>query len=202
MATYIRAQVSLYKAGDLAADWITNTLHFKHTLEPLSTLDWESLAQDLATLMGTYRAIPGGYNRQTTKLYSLEDPLPRPVKAERTDTLAPSGGDTAPREVALCLSYYSERNLPRNRGRLFIGPWSSANERPSSGQIAQLTALKDLLADLGGVDVQWCVYSRTTPGGLDEKFKQVSAGWVDNEWDTVRSRGLKATARNAWTKEG
>jgi hypothetical protein len=33
-------------------------------------------------------------------------------------------------------------------------------------------------------------------------FEQVKGGWIDDEWDTVRSRGLRAIGRNAWTMDG
>jgi hypothetical protein len=65
-----------------------------------------------------------------------------------------------------------------------------------------LNTLRIELANLGGVDVQWCVYSPTTPGDMSDKFKQVTRGWIDNEWDTQRSRGLRATLRNGWAQEG
>lgn len=203
MATYARALVSLYRAADLPADWITNTVHFKNVLPGIvAPVDWQSFAQNVWDAFEQWRQPPAGYNRLNVKLYNMEDSTPRPIMAQVNDALTPSSSASMPREVALCLSYYAERNLPRNRGRLYLGPWDSDQERPSTTKINSVLALKDQLADAGGVDWQWCVFSATTPGGFDDQFKQVSAGWVDNEWDTVRSRGLKATLRNPWTKEG
>jgi hypothetical protein len=40
----------------------------------------------------------------------------------------------------------------------------------------------------------WVVYSRKTGGDA-----QVTNVWVDDEWDTVRSRGLRGTVRDLGT---
>jgi hypothetical protein len=51
-------------------------------------------------------------------------------------------------------------------------------------------AVGDALGALGGVDVDWSVHSPTA--GTTEKVEHY---WCDDEWDTVRSRGLRATTR-------
>ena len=198
MATTIRALVSQYNEGDLADTAVTNTIHFQQiTPELLLDLEWETLADDICTLFRTYKIAI--LNRTSVRLYNIEDPKPRPVRAEAiqesTGTLAPSG----PREVALCLSFYSERNLPRQRGRIYLGPWTSSSMdlRPPSGNVTQALALGDGLTDIGGPDIQWGVWSPT-----DQEFRQVSHYWCDNEWDTVRSRGLRGTARVTVASEG
>lgn len=97
------------------------------------------------------------------------------------------------REAALCLSYYSERNLPRRRGRLYVpGEMVSTNigVRPTSAAQTKVGALADIFANLGGADVDWVVYSRLT-----DQAHPVTNWWVDNEWDVVRSRGLRSDQR-------
>jgi hypothetical protein len=94
--------------------------------------------------------------------------------------------------VSLCLSYFSERNLPRFRGRLFIGPWNFAEERPNTSAINSLMTLATGLAAVGGIDVDWGLWSPSR-----NAFSKITNVWVDNEWDTQRSRGLRATTRTA-----
>lgn len=198
MPTTIRALVSQYNEGDLADTAVTNTLHFHHTaLLPDEFLGWDDLATDICTLFRTYKIAI--LNRTNVRLYSLDDEKPRPVRGEATQESTGTLADSGPREVALCLSFYSERNLPRQRGRLYLGPWSAGTMdlRPPSGNVTQALALGDGLTDIGGVDIQWGVYSPT-----DSEFRQVSHYWVDNEWDTVRSRGLRGTARVTVASEG
>lgn len=198
-----RALVSTYKSTEQAEDRITNSLYFNDQGLNTNALN---LATDLATIFATYRLLPPGWDRVNVRLYDMAEPVPRQIQGEFTH-VAPTTGSSVggPREVALCLSYYSDRNLPRKRGRIYVGPWSNGNmvERPPAGAIANLTSLKTSLANLGGVDVQWCIYSptRSLPGQTPV-FEQVKAGWVDDEWDTVRSRGLRAIGRNPWTMDG
>jgi hypothetical protein len=200
-----RALVSTYKNTELAQDYITNTLYFNDT--GIGT-DAAGLAQDIAEVFATYRSLPTGWNRVNCRLYDMAEPAPREIQGEHTATVTVNGSPAGPREVALCLSYYAERNLPRNRGRIYIGPWTNGQmtERPAAATgtdpLTILSNLRTLLANIGGVDVEWSVYSPTTPGGITEQFKKITGGWQDDEWDTQRSRGLRATARFAWEMEG
>lgn len=98
-----------------------------------------------------------------------------------------------PRELAVCLSFYGSRNVKRQRGRLylpahFLGVNVSA-KNPAT-PIAKLASLANLFQGLGGVDVDWVVYSRI----LDRAFP-VTNWWYDNEWDVMRSRGQRSTSR-------
>lgn len=104
-----------------------------------------------------------------------------------------------PREIAVCLSFFSERNLPRQRGRLYIPMAIFTNHgfgsaRPGTTIRGAVGQLAQDLADLGGVDVDWVVYSR-----VDDEGRPVSDWYVDDEWDTIRSRGLRPTTRTAGT---
>jgi hypothetical protein len=98
-----------------------------------------------------------------------------------------------PRELAVCLSFYGERNVPRQRGRLYIPCFflgiATASNRPSI-PIAKMTQLVPILTGLGGPDVDWCVYSRT-----QDHAHSITNWWYDNEWDVQRSRGGVGTSR-------
>jgi hypothetical protein len=198
-----RALVSTYKSDEMAIDRITNTVYFD---DQGVTTDADGLAEDIANHFANYRPLPIGWNRVNCRLYDMAEPAPREIQGEFTATTTnQSGQANGPREVALCLSFYADRNLPRNRGRLYLGPWTPGHmsERPGADPIAWTVNMRNGLANIGGVDVQWCVYSPTDSiGQATPVFKQVSAGWADDEWDTVRSRGLRAISRNAWTMEG
>lgn len=109
-------------------------------------------------------------------------------------------GSSCPREVAVCLSFYSERNLPRQRGRLYIPALMMLNDgsisavRPTEPMRTKVGALAQILADLGDTETDWSVYSR-----VDDEARPISNWYVDDEWDTIRSRGLRPTARTAGT---
>jgi hypothetical protein len=100
---------------------------------------------------------------------------------------------THPREVALCLSYYAVNNRPSQRGRLYIPATfigGSLGLQPTQTQIDNTVAWSTALntpIDTGVWSV-WSKKHKTMMGAVDNI-------WVDNEWDTVRSRGLKASAR-------
>lgn len=182
--------------------WITNTVYFND--QGVGT-DADNLAQDVATLFATYRAYPTGWSSVNCRLYDMAEPAPREIQGEANAAANAAAGAPGPREVALCLSFHGDRNLPRQRGRIYVGPWTTAvmGERPAPATITVLQTLRQGLANIGGVDVQWCVYSPTDSiGGGTPVFRQVKAGWIDDEWDTIRSRGRKYTARNPWTMEG
>ena len=98
-----------------------------------------------------------------------------------------------PRELAMCLSYYATVNRPRYRGRLYIpGPFltTGAPVRPTTViQNAALSwaAIFDQNLPSGH---NWVVWSKVA-----QQQNGVSNWWVDDEWDVIRSRGLRSTSR-------
>jgi hypothetical protein len=116
--------------------------------------------------------------------------------AEQTGTVPNS---TVPREVALCLSYYTGFNRPRYRGRLYLPfAWLGGSPalRPTPAQRDEaISFAQNVLGGTMPPAHNWVMFSPTemkSQGG-------VSNVWVDDEWDTVRSRGLRATARTLAT---
>lgn len=130
------------------------------------------------------------------RAYNMDDPKPRPVKA-RTTIQVSGTAPTGPRQVALCLSYYADRNLPRQRGRIFCGPWTADAQFPAASQTAELITLANALAGLGGLNVDWSLYSPTN--GTNTR---INHGWVDNSWDIIRSRKTLATIRTTYDING
>jgi len=70
-------------------------------------------------------------------------------------------------------------------------------ERPSADLRTNVLALATGLANIGGFDINWCVRSRfpILPGDQGGTMWPVQASWVDDEFDTIRSRGLRGTTR-------
>lgn len=189
MATYL-VQVNVFKDSALPRDRIVNTFHLDD--HGVST-DPDGLAQDTAELF----AITYGNNGEIrVRVYPTGPPPNYPV-GEGVVNAGQVGTSGGPREVALCLSYFGERNLPRTRGRIYIAAASCANitignkVRPSTNDMNIALALGQGIADLGGPDVDW-IYWSTLQGNAHGPVKTV---WVDDEWDTIRSRGLRATTR-------
>jgi hypothetical protein len=153
--------------------------------------DPDGLATDLATALaawcGTAREIKvTAYDAQGTP----------PVYPQGEHIIAPTvvPASPHPREIAVCLSFYSERNQPRRRGRLFVPTVITGqivtSPRPNPGIQNKVAELVPIFTDLGGPDVDWVVYSR-----VDDVSRPVTNWFIDNEWDTIRSRGLRPDAR-------
>jgi hypothetical protein len=133
----------------------------------------------------------------TIKVYDAEKPPPSFPLATASQSGSPLIS-SAPREVALCLSYYSSYNRPRFRGRLFI-PLSLLTGSP--GKVPTGTQITEVLTTWGGA-----LFRNLPPsmGGIvwsryDKKAYGLTNLWVDDEWDTVRSRGMKASTRQLAT---
>lgn len=194
------AQVLCGADSGLARDYFVNTVHFNGVGTFLANeTDVQSIANDLVT---AWKAFPnvGTFREVRAKVYNLDDAQPRPLRAEAVANAGAFPASTHPREVALCLSYYADRNLKRHRGRLYIPLellGAGAGVRPTAQQMTDCKALYTRLVNLGGTDLEWSVFSR-----MDNVHRQVQHGWVDDEWDVIRSRGLRATTRQTVDAEG
>lgn len=110
--------------------------------------------------------------------------------AEQTGTPPASG---VPREVCLCLSYYSTWNRPRFRGRLYMPEavfGGAQSTRPNSAQMQAVLDFAEVFTTNLPAAHNWVVYSRMT-----KESNGVSDIWCDDEWDIQRSRGLRGTTR-------
>jgi hypothetical protein len=190
----VRVQVMTHRLNELPRDWCVNTVYFDDfNVDPTGGTNWQTFATDVRDAFRARAGTPPDYGVEC-KVYNMADAQPRPIKASAPFAFSTNTGAVGQaREVALCLSYFSERNLPRFRGRLFIGPWSTSPERPYPSQQATLVTLAGALANIGGPDVDWGLWSPTRAA-----FSKITAGWVDDEWDTVRSRGMRATGRQVF----
>ncbi len=203
MPAYIRAIVSMYDSADPGLDKVSNTLYFRNENELPST-DYQQLAQDIGGAFATSMPLfPCGVDKINTRTYSMEDREPRVPRGQATETTGKQAAGN--REVALCLSFRGDENRPRERGRIYVGPFSDTHagkERPDAALRAALLALADKLAAIGGANIDWCVFSPTTytqTQSYGQSFHPVQFAWVDDAWDVQRSRGLAASTRSSKT---
>jgi hypothetical protein len=160
--------------------------------------DANQLCADLADALVTYYTAEGQIR---VRSYDAQGTVPVYPNGEATRQLGLSPASTVNRDVALVLSFYAGENRPRQRGRLYI-PCSvtgiaATSARPTTTQQQKVADLVPILANLGGINVQWCVYSR-----VDDQARQVTNWWVDNAWDSQRRRGLRPTSRLLGAMEG
>ena len=188
-----RLQVATAADSLFPVDQIIITPHFN---DQGATTDPQNLCDDLATAMAAYWNVP---RQVEVKAYDAQGTAPvyPAATAIVNEGLFPASAGV--REVAICLSYYSGQNRPRRRGRLYLPPGlmttlSLNSPRPTTTLRDKAGALAPILADLGGVDVDWSVFSR-----VDGVARPVSNWWVDDAWDVQRSRGLAPTVRTTGT---
>jgi len=162
------------------------------TINPTyDTADSQGLANALMNHL-TADADIGAARKIDIYVYSLDTPPPSYPLAEahHAGTFSSIG---VPHEVALCLSYYAGANRPSNRGRLylpmmFVG--GTLDKRPTTAQMTNVVAKADIFGKNLPANTYWTVYSRKHKTGY-----RVTNVWCDDEWDTVRSRGLRGTTR-------
>lgn len=168
-------------------DAVENTVYF-NVSGSIDPPDYQALVNDLWQGWGALYFAKGRY--LDIRAYNMDDAKPRPVKAFKRDLAPGVATTTGVPQVALCLSYFADRNLPRQRGRIFLGPWPTTNDRPNDGIMDYAMAAVDVLTGLGGLNVDWSLYSPTL-----DTHTRISHVWVDNAWDIIRSRRLPGTSR-------
>lgn len=192
MALY-RLQFASFKNGALPVDWDINVIYYEVPGATLSDADMEAIS---AALVPAYSEMPVANGHFDLRWYDMGDPLPRPIKHHYTH--AGTDFTAGPRQVALCLSYFATRNLPRQRGRLYIGPFTAitANTEIPAGTLeTELLDFGTAISAIGDAHAaNWAVYSVK-----DATARAITDLWVDNGWDTQRRRGLAATTRTTRT---
>jgi hypothetical protein len=182
-----RLQVSWQKDTVAPRDRMLITPHFN---DVGSTTDPQNLCDDLLAGLNTITATTGELR---VKAYDAQGSVPVYPQGDSIINTGATQPTSNPRELAVCLSFYGERNVPRQRGRLYIPLWFLGFTQPGlrpTTPIAKMQDLVNLFTGLGGLDVDWSVYSRT----LDHAFA-VTDWWYDNEWDVIRARGGVGTSR-------
>lgn len=186
---YVRAQIGFPLNSTLPRDVATINPHYSIASTPQAFAD--ALKARLKTL-----TIIGGSTTFTVKVYNAEGPPPHfPLgEASQGTAFTPT---FEPNEIALCLSYYAQWNRPRFRGRLYIPKAfisGTAAKVPTSGQRDEVGLWANALGKGLPSGDYMGVWSR-----VNHSFAQVTNWFCDDEWDTVRSRGLRSTARTQGT---
>lgn len=211
-----------YNSG-LPEDVAQNTWHFVTVGDTDFTLALPWLGTFYDTLATN---LSGAFSRTadavTHKVYDLEQAPPNPPVWTATDTLPAKGASNGnmPSEVAIVGSFQAPV-LPgvvqaRRRGRVYIGPLaldlslSDYSVPPAAFVTTVAGAFGALLASSDASSLcKWAVFSPTIAGGFYDPggsgppnvvgaVAPVDNGWVDNEWDTQRRRGLGATSRTTF----
>jgi hypothetical protein len=191
-----RMQCSLGADSALPRDRVILTPHF--ATEGLVD-DAGQLTADLAAALDGFDQQGAGEREVKVTAYVANDPAPNRPVASTTLNAGEAPASRVMREVALCLSFYSEFNEPRRRGRLYVPYfWASGSQavppRPTQADRERVGLLAGIFANLGGTNVDWVVYSRR-----DNQARSVTHWWVDDEFDVQRRRGLRSTTRTVGT---
>lgn len=183
MAIY-RAAISFPVDGVLPVDAMTINPHYFGD-------DAQGLADVLKSNLSAFTPV-GATKPFRIRIYDAQKAPPSYPLAIAEQAGTPPNS-SQPREVALCLSYYSTYNRPRYRGRLYI-PTVFLNgvlgSRPSGAQITEALNWRTPLTNGLPAAHNMVVFSR-----VNGQSYGVSDFWVDDEWDIVRSRGRKGTTR-------
>lgn len=205
-----KAQVVFKGASNLPEDVFVNNFYFRNSdnLNPFSTLPDAIQAVLSSFYTGTTPAAgtvasylsPKIQRLAEIRIYDLGQAPPREPTL-RNFTLPAQTGDVLPAEVACVLTFHGPRNLPRQRGRVFIGPLRTAvlDQTPPTDVRLSMTALPAALRDRAAMmasttqNVDWVVVSQ-----VGAVATVVERGWVDNAFDTQRRRGQKPNVRALW----
>lgn len=184
----------------LPGDVSTNTTHWFGTSKEQIADRMEGAMAIIGSLMPSYVSRSAHIN-----IYDLEDPEPRVpyVRAVTLDASSTAAG--LPGEVAICASWAAGATpgvpVQSLRNRIFIGPLNTNQSTVSTGSTFPRVKLE---AQQGLCDI---IEAWATPHELSQlivygprhnvEYPAVR-GWVDDEFDTQRRRGVAASARTSW----
>ena len=202
--TIVRSEVTTESAGDIPRDFAVNVVYHNVTANlAVGDVGWQNHADEVRdvfsnvspdTSAGTH-LLAG--RKITVKCYDLADAKPRPVRGMSVYVPATQdpNASVGPRQIALCLSYYAGRNLPSERGRIYIGPLKFTDLAPKPASFVQdaVLAIGKGLFNVGGGNVHWQQHSEKS--GVTSTITDI---WVDNRWDTIRGRLQRADSRETF----
>lgn len=211
------AQIALDRKGGLPENVVTNTMHFEDDSGFGTDGGIETNAPGLLSRLETFYKSPfmqyssamNGTGR--IKLYNWDTPSPGRIPVVERAFTHPVGTTTMPSEVALTLSFRaapeSGANPRRRRGRVYLGPFATGimqagvtpeDARPNTTVIQEMIAGARVMATGGPGAFRLAIYSptaRSFGASADDSWVDANEIWIDNAFDTVRSRGARRTLR-------
>lgn len=209
--TIHKAQVVLQPADNNPENVSTNTYSFE--APPGDEVSLDRIVNGLTAFYQAVQTIFPDLVKTTghlIKIYNQADVSPRAPVREATFGMAVGGGNSMPPEVAVCLSFQatkaSGQPQARRRGRVYLGPirasFLGTGGRPLQTLADAIVINADIVLETfnGGLapitgapgSARWGIASSFG------QFSEVQNGWVDNEFDTQRRRGRKATVRTTF----
>jgi hypothetical protein len=186
--------VSMNATSGLPRDVSLNVLHYSVDFPDTVEGTCDEIKASYATLV---QRLNSAYSGMTIRVYAQGGGAPTFTK---TYAQAFNGGG-GPTEVALCLSYSADDDAAgskRRRGRIYL-PWIAGAARPTTLEISAMLDFGMLLAQVGlAGNTTWKMLSKLgtgTPLNPQPVLRKIESISCDNEWDTQRRRGLKATVR-------
>lgn len=209
LVDHYRALAVFQRASGLPRDVVVNSWAFRNdgTSGPP-----ETVAAEIASALDTYytanhqadpTTIASHIDSSVTgleyRVYDLGQAVPREPHIVESTAFTGGSGSPLPGEVALCMSYFADRNLPRSRGRVYIGPLNTSTvdavdslARPSAALVRNLRQGGEYLLN-PTENLTWVLISQA-----DAAAKVITGGWVDNAFDTQRRRGVDPTTRTVY----
>jgi len=216
-----RVTVSIPRDTDLGQDITTNTFHIRTATGGVMNAGnvdaatealrrfYDVVASPATTRISQYLS---GLNNSpaVARFYQLVPGVPDgPPYATRTLAMT-FGSSTAvlPEETAACLSYRRTpvpgSNIRSERGRIFLGPLGTAALTTVTNRTRIIAGLRQAATEAGkrlqeeiraiGINFDWIVWSPTT--GQEVVIENI---YMDDAFDTIRSRGPAPTARTSVT---
>lgn len=203
---HVRAVMRYHYFTGLPEDVVTNTVHWW-----VDTTDFDVAANVVAARLAPGMdalgpLMPACVSRDCEILvYDLAEPEPRTPKTFTNTIPAASVAAGLPLEVCLVASFSAyPPATARRRGRLYLGPFNTGQQiastsstfpRPQPAMVTGVAAVAAGWAALGtSPDNNMVIYSRAAGA-----FYNVTGGWVNDEFDTQRRRGVRESTRTTWT---
>jgi len=211
---HVLAQVSIQRASGLAEDVAVNTIHFGTVSAAPTAAELDAITLRIQSFYTGGIAPTGritdyfGSNiagsGHTIKYYNMDLPPPRPPIRSDVLNLFTTSDTLFPAEIAVCLTLRANPvpGVPRGRlrGRLFIGPLTTAaygvvGTSDARVRPLMMTAMLNAAVRLGARAIPatdpFLMVASPTQGAI----YPVTKAEVDNAFDTMRSRGAKASSR-------
>lgn len=198
---HFRVLAVLHRDSGLAEDQVVNSWAFRNdgVVGNINLM----LAAVSATLQAFYVQLVGFLAPDVASLefrmYDLGQAPPRTPHVNHLEPFAGGASTGLPAEVACCLSMKTADRSPRGRGRVFLGPLGTNVMDDTTGVPRPTTAFRETMRDAAenvrttSQDLTWVIISQ-----LDAEAKVVTGGFIDDAFDTIRSRGHAPTQRTVF----